>query len=60
MNIEQEQLAEMTHRLALPRLTRFRLGFHREAPIRLVLSRSVLFKSLAEDLSDPKNHPNAS
>ena len=60
MNIEQEQLAEMTHRLASPMLTPFRLGFPREAPIRLVLSRSVLPKSLAEDLNSPNRHPIAS
>jgi hypothetical protein len=60
MNIEQEQLAEMTHRLASLTLTPFRLGCHREVPIRLVLSKSVLPKNLAEDLNSPNRHPSAS
>ena len=47
MNTEQEQLAEMTHRLASITLAPFRLGFYREAPIRLVVYRSVLPKNLA-------------
>ncbi len=57
MNIGQEQLAEMTHRLASLQLTPFRLGFHGEAPIRFVLSKPVLSKSLAADLNKPSGTP---
>lgn len=49
MNAEQEQLAEMTHRLASVTLAPFRLSFSGEAPIRLVVSRSVLHKNLTVD-----------
>lgn len=49
MNTEQEHLAEMTHRLASITLAPFKLSFSREAPIRLVVSRSVLPKNLTVD-----------
>lgn len=47
MNIEQEQLEEMTHRLVSVTLAPCRLSCYKQVPIRLVVSKSVIPKNLA-------------